>query len=202
MLGLSRGVTPLNASHFLRVINLGADYAKLRNSRRVNMIGAIEIPLTRGFIAFIDEEDEERVNNFAKSWQVLLFKNGTAYAKTTKRYGPRWQGKSHAILLHQLIMNREYIKDSLRIDHIDGDGLDCRKKNLRIVSPSLNGANRIGLQSNNMSGFHGVYWNNQKQKWHAEIIYEQKKIHVGFFTSPQEAEFFRLKKIKELWPNL
>ena len=71
-----------------------------------------------------------------------------------------------------------------RVDHINGNGLDNRRSNLRPASRSQNGANR-GAPSNNTSGFKGV--TRFRLKWMAKIQVHGRTIHLGLFATPQEA---------------
>ncbi len=43
------------------------------------------------------------------------------------------------------------------------------------------------LYSNNTSGFRGVNWNEEKQKWHAKISLKKKRLHLGYFSSAEKA---------------
>ena len=72
------------------------------------------------------------------------------------------------------------------IDHCDRDSSNNRWGNLRDSTKSQNLSNRT-KQSNNTSGFKGVYWNAQKCKWHAKIALNRKDIHLGFFDAIEDA---------------
>jgi len=72
------------------------------------------------------------------------------------------------------------------LDHLNGDKTDNRFANLRVVSDSVNCRNR-SLRSDNKSGFNGVYWNKQARKWQAQIRGEKKRIHLGYFATPEDA---------------
>lgn len=74
----------------------------------------------------------------------------------------------------------------LVIDHINGNPSDNRIKNLRVVTHQQNMWNRM-VQSNNKSGYPGVYFNKSANKWHASIRVKGKRIHLGYFTSAKEA---------------
>lgn len=74
------------------------------------------------------------------------------------------------------------------IDHIDGDRLNNRLQNLRVVDRSGNSQNRRGAQSNNHScGLLGVSWNKQHEKWQARLMANKVRHHVGYFSDPNEA---------------
>lgn len=61
------------------------------------------------------------------------------------------------------------------IDHIDGDGLNNRWLNLRVVSSTSNNRNRR-IQRNNKSGVCGVSWDERLMKWHVRC----NRIHIGY----------------------
>ena len=73
-----------------------------------------------------------------------------------------------------------------RLDHINGITTDNRINNLREVSAVENGKNRQKLASNNASGYHGVSWDSQRQKWVASI-HHTKKHFMKRFDSLEEA---------------
>jgi hypothetical protein len=72
------------------------------------------------------------------------------------------------------------------VDHVDRDRLNNDLSNLREVTSRENRLNS-GMPRNNTSGFRGVCWCKAKQKWFAQIYYEGKKLHLGYFTSKEEA---------------
>lgn len=74
------------------------------------------------------------------------------------------------------------------IDHINGDRLDDRLENLRVVDRAGNSQNKCGAQANNRScGLLGVTWNKQHQRWQAKIMANKVRHHVGYFDNPEEA---------------
>jgi len=83
------------------------------------------------------------------------------------------------------------------IDHIDGNSLNNKLSNLRLATPSENLRNR-GKQKNNKSGYKGVYFNTQKNKWQAKINVHNKAYHLGYYDSPQEAGESYILASKEL----
>jgi hypothetical protein len=84
------------------------------------------------------------------------------------------------------------------IDHINHIRDDNRWTNLRDATLSQNQANRVN-QKNNTSGYKGVSWNKQCKKWKAQISYMYKDIHIGLYTTPQEAAEAYKKKSIELF---
>ena len=130
----------------------------------------VEIPLTKGKIALIDDEDYEKVNKHR--WHYFIKDNRTTgYAYTNITIN----GKHFCMGMHRFILN---LSDCLHIDHVNSNGLDNRKENLRVCSRSQNRANSI-LNKNNSSGFRGVYIS--LGKWVASIRVNNKSIYLGTY---------------------
>ena len=83
------------------------------------------------------------------------------------------------------------------IDHINCDKVDNRIENLRAVTDSQNQHNRK-LNSNNTSGYKGVYYHKPLNKWCAKIRLEYKGIHLGYYKTPEEADAVVRKAREEL----
>lgn len=92
-------------------------------------------------------------------------------------------GILEVVLMHRLIMNAPKY---LFVDHINGDGLDNRKVNLRLCYHWENIANQR-MHKNNTSGYKGVHWSKEKNKWKSEIKVNYKNIHLGYFDDKIEA---------------
>ena len=74
------------------------------------------------------------------------------------------------------------------IDHIDGNRLNNRIENLRVVDRAGNSQNKSRAQANNRScGLLGVTWNKQHQRWQAKLMANKVRYHVGSFDTPEEA---------------
>lgn len=84
-----------------------------------------------------------------------------------------------------------------QIDHVNGDSLDDRFSNLRDASPSENTCNRK-LQSNNTSGFKGVYWLKANKKWRVRVGVGGKDHHIGLFDDQLSAALAYDRAAKEL----
>lgn len=72
------------------------------------------------------------------------------------------------------------------VDHINGNKLDNRRENLRVVTQTENNFN-MRKSSRNKSGFKGVYWENQHKRWVAQMIDFGKRKVVGFFKTAEAA---------------
>src|ERR1039458_6809617 len=131
----------------------------------------IAIPLTRNKFALIDDCDYWLVQPF--TWYA--FKSGKQWYAATK-----FQRPSHeTALLHRLLAGFP----PFQLDHKNGNGLDCRRRNLRPATPSQNGANRT-KQRNNKSGYKGVYKDARRKEWYAAIRSGGFGYYLGSFSNP------------------
>jgi hypothetical protein len=71
-------------------------------------------------------------------------------------------------------------------DHINGDGLDNRRDNLRVCNCAQNQRNR-GKQNNNQSGLKGVSWHKKGKKWITQLKLNKKNIYLGLFKNKERA---------------
>ncbi len=130
------------------------------------------IPLTRGLFALVDAEDYAQLSRF--QW----FAEGgprTYYAVRKEN------GKS--IKMHRQILNAP---DNLVVDHIDHNGLNNRKSNLRLATFTQNCQNQRRI-SHGTSKYKGVHWNKRLKKWAAQITCDKKTHHLGYFTNEIDA---------------
>lgn len=136
----------------------------------------MEIPLTKGLVAIIDEADFPLISNF--KW--------CAFRSSTSRenyYAQSRSGKERrCILLHRVIMNAPH--GSL-VDHKDGNGLNCTRANMRFATRSQNGYNSIRPVAP------GAYWEAEKQKWSARISVQGKVRRLGRYNTREEAVMAR-----------
>lgn len=137
----------------------------------------IEVPLTQGKIALIDDIDGDLLDF---KWRVKIFNRNS--------YAIRDAGKK-VIFMHRIILQR-ILERELDIreftDHVDCDGLNNTRSNLRIADRNQNTWN-TRKRITNISGFKGVSWNNKRKKWTAQISVFSKDKHIGYFDDPEEA---------------
>lgn len=158
-----------------------------------------EIELTQGYFALVDNEDFEYLNQFA--WNIRIVKN-TQYAKRSDKINK----KATTIQMHRQIMN---CQKNMMVDHINGNGLDNRKCNLRICTRSNNLMNSNKPKSKATSKYKGVNRSKSSLKWRAEIRLNTKGIYLGTFNTEKDAaiaynnaaikyfgEFAKLNKVK------
>lgn len=150
------------------------------------------IPLTRGQFALVDACDYRRVNAF--KWHAHWSPNTRTYY-ADRKLPSKIAGKQNSVSMHRFILDAP---EGISVDHKNHDTLDNRRSNLRLANRVQQGANRK-QQSNNTSGYKGVRWRKAKRKWYAEIGYQGKKIHLGVFTSAEEAHICYCAKAIELF---
>jgi len=134
-----------------------------------------------GYQAIVDDEDYTKAMKF--KWYLLKCSN-LNYAICAKYMG-KINGKDIIghMLLHRYILHPPHKN---HVDHINHNGLDCRKKNMRICTSrenQYNGRSRI----HSSSIFKGVDWNKNTNKWRSRIRYNGKQVYLGLFDSEREA---------------
>src|SRR5665647_1111605 len=139
------------------------------------------IKLTQGQVAIVDDEDFEELNKYR--WCASEGKR-TFYAVRTPR-----ESKLNA-RMHRVICS---VPKGMQVDHIDGNGLNNCKSNLRIVTSRQNNQNRHIKKS---SIYPGVSWYNRDKKWRSEIGINGKAKHIGYFEIEADAYDAYLKFLK------
>ncbi|MFD7705597.1 AP2 domain-containing protein [Streptomyces sp. NPDC059786] len=136
------------------------------------------IEIEKGHSVIIDRADEERIAPY--SWHLLRGHNGKLYAYAQTKSGP--------VYMHRLIAKTPVGRET---DHVNGDGLDNRRSNLRIATCSQNLANRWKPQradgSTASSRFKGVSWDRSRSKWQSKITVNQHCKNLGRYDSEEEA---------------
>lgn len=151
--------------------------SKYRHQRRLRapiIEGDIaRVPLTQGRFAIIDAEDAPKVANIC--WAVTKTKQLTNYAVG---------GDLEATKMHRLILGLKKNSETIP-DHINGDGLDNRKSNLRIVTIHQNAQNR--RKRFGASKYKGVSINKKINRWTSTIWHKDKSYYLGSFPKEEEA---------------
>jgi hypothetical protein len=146
--------------------------------REITIVGDVAmVPLTRGFIAQVDVTDLHKVVGF--NWFAVVQKN-VVYAV---RRVSGVKGKGSKISMHRQIVDAT---DDVYVDHIDSNGLNNKRQNLRYATPQQNSFNRRNA-INNTSGFKGVCWNKDCKKWQAGIRINGKRTYLGLFDTAELA---------------
>lgn len=115
------------------------------------------------------------INDWEKLNKYCWFENKCGYAETNIG--------NKMFKMTRLIMNPDNDKV---VDHINGNTLDNRKSNLRVVTQSENNMNKR-IQSNNISGITGVYFDTYSSKWRAAITVRGKKFDLGRYNDINDA---------------
>lgn len=131
------------------------------------------IPLSRGMFALVDEADAERVLTQGR-WFAQPHRR-TFYARRNLR---RPDGSRGVLGMHTLLTGWPLV------DHVNGDGLDNRRVNLRQATNAQNCANKP-MHRNNVSGFKGV--SPHGSGWRATITAAGRRISLGTYADPRSA---------------
>lgn len=154
-------------------------------------MASVEIPLSQGKFAVVDEEDLPLVSGY--SWHVYHKpKDDRWYATAWDTTQPRAGRKK--ITMHALIAGRTFV------DHKDGDGLNNRRENLRLCTQQQNMRNTRKRAS--ASRFKGVTFQKdratQAKPWLAQIKCGKKK-NLGRYATEMEAAHAYDRAAKELF---
>jgi len=130
------------------------------------------IPLTRGKFAIVDAEDYPRLSQY--TW----FAEGT----DKNCYAVRKAG-GKTLKMHREIM---HAPDHLVVDHINHDGLNNRRRNLRLCTFAENCRN-TRRTAPSTSKYKGAHWRKRTKKWAAAIRFDNKTYHLGCFDTELDA---------------
>lgn len=134
----------------------------------------IELKIACGAVVLVDFERIAELNQF--TWRL----DHQGYARRMSTINGR-HGRS--VLMHRVIAKA---KKGEFVDHINGNPLDNRKENLRIVTLQQNSANKR-KKCKSSSQFKGVIYNKNSNKWHARIGHLNKSKHLGCFDCEHAA---------------
>lgn len=136
-----------------------------------------EIPLSQGKVAIVDDEDYDYLNQW--KWHASMVNGVLKYAARTIRKDRR----KITIRMHTFIMGTPKGMDT---DHINHNGFDNRRCNLRICSRSQNLQNSQVMRKTS-TNFKGIYWNKVHRKWLVSIKVNHQRVFIGLFESETEA---------------
>ena len=145
-----------------------------------------EIQLSQGKVALVDDEDYEWLNHW--KWSLHYSQGSSFYAsRKIKLPSGKWSKRK----MHREIL--ELTDSSIQCDHINHDGLDNRRENLRRCTNAQNCQNRKS-QKDSTSHFKGVGWHRAAQKWAVQIQVpadraggKSTNCHLGCFDDEIEA---------------
>jgi len=149
------------------------------------------IPLTQGEFAIVDPEDYAHLAKYR--WHLAKSPSGS--------YATRWHRAKHSKQRKKIWMHRQVISvpSGMVCDHINRNGLDNRKANLRPATLSQNLCNRAKRKTKTRSKYKGLEWDRIQRKWKVRIQIKKRKIYLGSFASQIDAAKAYDKKARQLF---
>lgn len=138
------------------------------------------------YVALVDDEDYEELNKFR--WSVSKW--GDVFYAIRRSLSE--SGGPSTTQMHVQIMGCK------NIDHVDGDGLNDQRYNMRKCTKQQNNMN-MRSNKNTSSIYKGVSWGKRDKRWTAQITINKKCIHIGSFKDEIEAAKAYDKKAVELF---
>jgi hypothetical protein len=142
----------------------------------------ISTPKFPNTFAMVDDADYEHINQ----WKWRLDCDGYARAHQSIN------GKRTSILMHREILKPPH---DMLVDHRFGNKLDNRRENLRICTRSENNRNMKPTPGRALPK--GVYWHARDRRFQAQIVVNNRNVHLGYFPTASEAEAVRLEASKK-----
>lgn len=149
--------------------------------------GTALIPLTRGLFAVVDIDDLPLVAPY--NWHAVLNGRVIRYAQRSINFGA---GNIRHLMMHRVLIGADPDK---QVDHIDGDGLNNRRSNLRQCTGAENTRNRR-MKSGVTNPYKGICF--KHGRWTSEISIEGRQRHLGRFDTPEEAHAAYAAAAREL----
>lgn len=146
------------------------------------LFDSVVIKLSKGYEAVVDAADSDLMQ--FKWCAHVDRKNNVVYA-----YRTVYSDRKDTVMIHRVILSRmlnRALDSKEKVDHIDRDGLNNRRSNLRLATSCENGFNRC-RNRNSKSGLKGVSWHKKNRKWVANIRVKGKRIYLGSFANAQDA---------------
>ena len=138
-----------------------------------------KIPLTKGKFAIVDTEDYQPLRRH--KWYARKSPH-TFYAVRSLTNGKKKPRKN--MYMHHLVID---IPKGFFADHINHNGLDNRKANLRLATRTQNIWHRKKFKKPSRSQYKGVDWANDMKRWRARIRVNGKRIYIGSFENEIDA---------------
>jgi hypothetical protein len=148
------------------------------------------IKLTQGLTALVDDEDYERISAF--KWHT----GSGGYARRNTRRAET-NGAQKTVLMHRQVLGLAQ-GDAAGVDHVNGNKADNRKVNLRLCDQTGNNANSA-LRESSTSGFKGVSYHKQRNKWQASIGFKGQVKYLGLYETAEEAHQVYLRAAEVLF---
>lgn len=137
-----------------------------------------QIPLGGGHFTLVDDKDFEELSKY--KWRLSKSDKGHYYAR---RSSYRETGKKTHVFMHRQTLNPP---KGMPVDHINNNGLDNRRSNIRVVTTSQN-IIRIPKVQTGISKYKGVRFSKARNGWYANFEYMGKRYFRGYFKTEEEA---------------
>lgn len=138
-----------------------------------------ELPICGGRCAIVDDDDFEVVSRYA--WRLEKKGGRSAYARRDGT--PDMNGRRPTVYLHSDILT---CPPGMQVDHKNGNGLDCRRSNLRCATREQQARNRKATRGDGLKGIRLVNPGSPRP-WQARIGHHNKRISLGCFATKEEA---------------
>lgn len=138
-----------------------------------------KIPLSQNKFALIDNGDYDALSNH--KWYASKDRNSW-YATRKIRIA----SKKITVRMHRVILGLKCF-DGKEVDHIDGNGLNNQRSNLRTCTNQQNHFNQRPQKKKKSSRFKGVYRHKEVKKWSSQIKINGRKINLGCFIKEVDA---------------
>ncbi len=167
------------------------------NSKTMQKIGIVEAYMP------IDDFPNYEVSNYgnvrnkttAKVLKPRINQGGYYYVKLCNGINKPKNKKIHRLVAEAFFNNPEKKKC---VDHIDGNRLNNTDFNLRYATHQDNNRNS-SMRSDNTSGCKGISWFKRDKKWRAQIRFNYKLYHLGYYDDLEDAKKARQEKARELF---
>lgn len=133
------------------------------------------IQLTQGKIAIVDDADFNQLSQYR--WFAYRKPRKSRTLGYAARQLPRANGKQKMLYMH-----RALLPNAPEVDHVNSDGLDNRRQNLRSATRRQNTQNMLKA-TNHSSELKGVTWHSKAQKWQAQIRVDGRNRYLGLFVN-------------------
>jgi hypothetical protein len=145
----------------------------------------MEIKLSRGMVALVDDDD----------WSALAVFKWYAHRGLHTFYAARYDNSGKLEYMHRRILKAQ---TGEKVDHVNQNGLDCQRHNIRICTSSQNHMNKTKRRAGS-SKYKGVCWSKCARKWQAQIQCDGKQFHLGLFNDDIIAARTYDSKARELF---
>ena len=142
--------------------------------------------------ALVDSVDFDRVSQMG-AWHEMP-DGRTSYAV---QFHSSSGGHVTRTYLHRVVLGA---LPGSHVDHINGNGLDCRHANLRELTCAQNGQNRRGANRNSRSGIRGVRWHSRDERWEASLKLDGRVLSLGYYKELADAAAVVAEARRRLMP--